>query len=114
MVSSLRTDLENTRLSNIYSIDKRTYLFKFTKATGKFNLLIESGQRLHFVRGAEKLPTAGNFVVKLKKHLKGKRFAGITQLAAERLIRIDFTYKALKEGQTGKGKGKDFKGDYLF
>lgn len=116
IVSSIRPSLENTRLSNIYSVNKKTFLFKFAKATGKFNLLIESGVRLHFAKQVEKLPSAGNFVVKLKKHLKGKRFAGIEQLASERMIRMDFTYRASKENDnnTKKNSGGIYSCLYYF
>ena len=94
MVNNLAPMLENTRLTNIYTVNKRTYLFKFAKASKKFQILIESGQRLHIVSdNTEKQAAPNNFTSKLKKHLKGKRFHSIKQLGVERLIQIEFGYK---------------------
>ena len=95
MVTHLAPRLDNTRLTNIYTVNKSTYLFKFAKATEKFQLLIESGQRIHIVSNdIEKQGAPNNFTSKLKKHLKGKRFHSIKQLGVERLILLEFGYKA--------------------
>ena len=93
-VNHLAPMLDNTRLTNIYTVNKRTLLFKFAKATMKFQLLIESGQRIHIVgNDHEKQASPSNFTTKLKKHLKGKRFFSIKQLGVERMIQIEMGYK---------------------
>ena len=92
MRKSLHIEINN--LITIFTVNKRTYLFKFVKASKKFQILIEAGQRLHIVpNDIEKQASPNNFTSKLKKHLKGKRFHSIKQLGVERMIQIEFGYK---------------------
>ncbi|TPX37091.1 hypothetical protein SmJEL517_g00927 [Synchytrium microbalum] len=85
--------LLGSRLQNVYDINSRTYLFKFSvKATdSKELLLIESGIRMHtteFKREKNMFPSA--FCMKLRKHIQSKRIKDIKQTRADRIVDMTF------------------------
>jgi predicted ribosome quality control (RQC) complex YloA/Tae2 family protein len=64
--------LAGCRLTNVYDLNARTYLFKFGRPGGyKAFLIVESGIRYHltsFERETNPLPNS--FAMKLRKHLR--------------------------------------------
>lgn len=88
LVRELRKLVLNKRIQNVYSLNKRTYMFKMTKPnTPKVNVIVESGVRMHatrFVR--EKDPFPLPFAMKLRKHLKSRRVTELQQIGMDRVI----------------------------
>eukprot|EP00940_MAST-03C_sp_MAST-3C-sp2_P001535 g1535.t1 len=88
LVRELRGLVLNKRVQNVYSLNRRTYLFKFNRpGVPKVNLLVESGVRMHatrFVRDKDTFPLP--FAMKLRKHLKSRRVTGIRQVGIDRVI----------------------------
>ncbi|KAF9434513.1 hypothetical protein BGZ76_007890 [Entomortierella beljakovae] len=81
------------RLQNVYDVNSRTYLFKFSKPDRKEMVLIESGIRMHttlFIR--DKSITPSGFCIKIRKHLRTRRLTGVKQLGSDRIV--DFEFKA--------------------
>ena len=87
------------RVNQVYDIDSKTYLFKFTKTavqskseeSVKEMLLIESGIRIHSTEYEwPKNNNPNGFTMKLRKHLKNKRLESITQLGVDRVVDLKF------------------------
>uniref|UniRef100_A0A0D9Y0F9 CCHC-type domain-containing protein n=1 Tax=Leersia perrieri TaxID=77586 RepID=A0A0D9Y0F9_9ORYZ len=87
------------RLSNVYDITPKTYLFKLMNSSGitesgeseKVLLLMESGIRLHttqYVR--DKSTTPSGFTLKLRKHIRSKRLEDVRMLGYDRIILFQF------------------------
>lgn len=87
------------RLSNVYGITPKTYLFKLMNSSGitesgeseKVLLLMESGVRLHttqYVR--DKSTTPSGFTLKLRKHIRSKRLEDVRMLGYDRIILFQF------------------------
>ncbi|KAF0887578.1 hypothetical protein E2562_002297 [Oryza meyeriana var. granulata] len=87
------------RLSNVYDITPKTYLFKLMNSSGitesgeseKVLLLMESGVRLHttqYVR--DKSTTPSGFTLKLRKHIRSKRLEDVRMLGYDRIILFQF------------------------
>ncbi|CEG44462.1 Predicted RNA-binding protein [Plasmopara halstedii] len=102
MVGSIRANVVNMRVTNIYDIQvesesgaAKTYILKLHQPPfPKVFLLLESGVRFHtskYARDAKAgsaLPS--QFTMKLRKHLRGKRLSALTQLEGDRVV--DFTF----------------------
>ncbi|KAF8971959.1 hypothetical protein BGZ46_010228, partial [Entomortierella lignicola] len=86
------------RLQNVYDVNSRTYLFKFSKPDRKEMVLIESGIRMHttlFIR--DKSITPSGFCIKascltslIRKHLRTRRLTGVKQLGSDRIVDFEF------------------------
>ncbi len=92
MVVELRL-LLGQRVSNVYDINDKTYLFKFAGigVTEKAMLYMESGIRFHLTKynhNKNELPSP--FTMKLRKYIRTKRLERIKQLANDRVI--DFVF----------------------
>ena len=99
MCGQLNRSLVGMRVNQVYDIDNKTYLFKFTKTANqsqseesvKQMLLIESGIRIHSTEYEWPKNTSPNgFTMKLRKHLKNKRLESITQLGVDRVVDLKF------------------------
>ncbi|TMW64489.1 hypothetical protein Poli38472_011369 [Pythium oligandrum] len=103
MVGSIRKNVLNMRVTNIYDIAavggdraNKTYVLKLHQPPfPKIYLLLESGVRFHtskYARDASSSTSAlpSQFTMKLRKHLRGKRLVGLTQLEGDRVV--DFTF----------------------
>ena len=72
----------------------QTYVLKLGRSgevPDKVFVLIESGVRFHmtqFQRDKNELP--GNITMKLRKHLRGKRVDGVSQLGVDRIVDFSF------------------------
>ncbi|XP_005099828.1 nuclear export mediator factor Nemf [Aplysia californica] len=79
------------RVVNVYDIDNKTYLIRVGKPDEKDVILIESGIRLHSTEfDWPKNPAPSGFSMKLRKHLKGRRFESIRQLGIDRIVDLQF------------------------
>ncbi|KAK3695412.1 hypothetical protein B0T22DRAFT_418149 [Podospora appendiculata] len=84
--------LVSLRLANIYDLNSKILLLKFTKPDKKQQVLIESGFRCHltdFVRTAA--PAPSNFVARLRKSLKTRRLTSVAQIGTDRIIEFQFS-----------------------
>ncbi|CAI2185243.1 12483_t:CDS:10 [Funneliformis geosporum] len=98
-VSDLRERLVDLRLQNIYDINPKTYLLKFSKPDRKELLLIESGIRIHTTQfSRDKSITPSTFCIKLRKHIRTRRLINVRQLGVDRII--DFEFAGATEGST--------------
>lgn len=94
ILKEINSKLVGMRLVNVYDLNNKTYLLKLTKQDAKSVLLIESGIRLHmseFDWPKNMIPSG--FSMKLRKHLRGRRFVSATQLGIDRIVDIQFGYE---------------------
>ncbi|RUS85379.1 hypothetical protein EGW08_006864 [Elysia chlorotica] len=90
IVQELRRFL-GMRVVNVYDIDNKTYLIRIGKPDEKTVILMESGVRLHSTEfDWPKNPAPSGFSMKLRKHLKGRRFESIQQLGMDRIVDLQF------------------------
>ncbi|EGZ21769.1 hypothetical protein PHYSODRAFT_557667 [Phytophthora sojae] len=108
MVGSIRANVQNMRVTNIYDVQgqgesgaAKTYILKLHQPPfPKVFLLLESGVRFHtskYARDAKAgsaLPS--QFTMKLRKHLRGKRLSGLRQLEGDRVVDFTFGQDALQ------------------
>ncbi|KAF0686277.1 Aste57867_21883 [Aphanomyces stellatus] len=94
MVGSIQKNVVNMRVTNIYDAEvNKTYILKLaTPGLPKVFLLLQSGTRFHTTAYARETASALplQFTMKLRKHLRGKRLASVTQCASDRVI--DFCF----------------------
>ncbi|OAP54824.1 translation factor [Fonsecaea erecta] len=92
IANELSNSLTGLRLSNVYDLSSRIFLFKFAKPGKREQLLLDSGFRCHltsFSRTAATQPSA--FVSRLRHYLKSKRVTGVDQVGTDRVIEISFS-----------------------
>ncbi|KAF9923082.1 hypothetical protein FBU30_006797 [Linnemannia zychae] len=90
-VATLQQSIVGLRLQNVYDVNSRTYLFKFSKPDRKEMVLIESGIRMHttlFIR--DKSITPSGFCIKIRKHLRTRRLTSVKQLGSDRIVDFEF------------------------
>lgn len=88
----LNQSLVSLRVSNVYDLSSRIFLFKCAKPGSKAQLLVDSGFRCHltsFTRTAASTPS--QFVSRLRKYLKSRRITGVSQIGTDRVIEITFS-----------------------
>uniref|UniRef100_K3WCD0 Ribosome quality control complex subunit 2 n=1 Tax=Globisporangium ultimum (strain ATCC 200006 / CBS 805.95 / DAOM BR144) TaxID=431595 RepID=K3WCD0_GLOUD len=102
MVGSIRKNVLNMRVTNIYDLqsasgDKsKTYIFKLHQPPyPKVFLLLESGIRFHTSKYARDASSSSatlpsQFTMKLRKHLRGKRLVALQQLEGDRVVDLTF------------------------
>lgn len=90
------------RLQNIYDINAKTFLLKFSSASSttaeegesdslKQMIVIESGLRLHSTRyHREKNVRPSPFTMKLRKHLRTRRLLSLKQVGGDRIVDFEF------------------------
>ncbi|EXJ54308.1 tRNA threonylcarbamoyladenosine biosynthesis protein [Cladophialophora yegresii CBS 114405] len=92
IANELASSLTTLRVSNIYDLSSRIFLFKFAKPGKREQLLVDSGFRCHltsFSRTAASAPSA--FVSRLRKYLKSRRVTAVSQIGTDRVIEITFS-----------------------
>ncbi|EXJ91181.1 hypothetical protein A1O1_04290 [Capronia coronata CBS 617.96] len=92
IAAELATSLTTLRVSNIYDLSSRIFLFKFAKPGRREQLIVDSGFRCHltsFSRTAATAPSA--FVSRLRKYLKSRRVTNVAQIGTDRVIEITFS-----------------------
>ncbi|XP_023241900.1 nuclear export mediator factor NEMF-like [Centruroides sculpturatus] len=84
-------DVIGMRLSQVYDIDHKTYLFKLARQEEKCTILVESGIRIHKTDYEwPKSVAPHGFTMKLRKHIKNKRVEAINQLGVDRVVDMQF------------------------
>ncbi|KAJ5087860.1 hypothetical protein N7456_011476 [Penicillium angulare] len=92
ITQELAAELVNLRVSNIYDLSSRIFLFKVSKPDHRRQLIVDSGFRTHVTQYSRTAATAPSpFVTRLRKFLKSRRITGITQLGTDRVIDISFS-----------------------
>lgn len=103
MVGSIRKNVLNMRVTNIYDVqsagdrsgNSKTYILKLHQPPfPKVFLLLDSGVRFHtskYARDASSsMSLPSQFTMKLRKHLRGKRLVSLTQLEGDRVVDLTF------------------------
>ncbi|XP_055332815.1 ribosome quality control complex subunit NEMF-like [Paramacrobiotus metropolitanus] len=79
------------RVTNVYDVDHKVYLFKFAKPDSKVMLLVESGIRIHTTDFEwPKNSAPSSFAMKLRKHIRNRRLERIHQLGVDRIVDMQF------------------------
>ncbi|CAF0941684.1 unnamed protein product [Adineta steineri] len=90
-IAAVRKRFLGIRVVNIYDVDNKTYLIKFSKPDDKGVLLIESALRIHTTEfDWPKGLIPSGFAMKLRKHLKSRRLESIEQLGIDRIVDLQF------------------------
>ncbi|KAF1963632.1 hypothetical protein CC80DRAFT_588001 [Byssothecium circinans] len=108
-VKVIAHELSNTlvplRVTNIYDLSSRIFLFKFHKPDHREQFIIESGFHCHLTSYARTTASApSGFVAKLRKYLKTRRVTKISQIGTDRIIEFEFSdglYKLYLEFYAG-------------
>ena len=88
----LSKTLVSLRVSNIYDLSTRIFLFKFAKPNQREQLLIDSGFRCHltsFARSSAAAPSP--FVSRLRKFLRTRRCTKVQQIGTDRVVELQFS-----------------------
>ncbi|KAI9673939.1 MAG: hypothetical protein M1817_002145 [Caeruleum heppii] len=88
----LSTALQNLRLTNVYDLSSRIFLFKFARPDNKQQLVVDSGFRCHlttYQRATAAAPSA--FVTRLRKFLRTRRVTAVDQVGTDRVIELQFS-----------------------
>ena len=95
-INELNTSLKGSRVGNIYDVNHRVYLLKFSRDEVKRTLLIESGIRFHLTTYEwPKNPAPSSFSMKLRKHTRNKFLLGIQQLGLDRIVDFQFGFSSV-------------------
>ncbi|THC99691.1 hypothetical protein EYZ11_000852 [Aspergillus tanneri] len=88
----LASELVNLRVSNIYDLSSRIFLFKLAKPDHRKQFIVDSGFRCHVTQYSRPTATAPSpFVTRLRKFLKSRRITSIEQIGTDRVIDISFS-----------------------
>ncbi|KAL4917153.1 telomere recombination-domain-containing protein [Aspergillus aurantiobrunneus] len=90
--TELASELIGLRVSNIYDLSTRIFLFKVAKPDHRKQLIVDSGFRCHvtqYSRATETTPSP--FVSRLRKCLKSRRITSINQIGTDRIIDFSFS-----------------------
>ena len=95
VVRELHEAVLDSRVNNVYQLDRRTLLFKLRKADGLVTwLMLEAGKRLHLISYAvEKPKVPPTFCMALRKYLRNSWLTGIEQYEFERVVIFTFRTK---------------------
>ncbi|KAJ5103160.1 hypothetical protein N7532_003689 [Penicillium argentinense] len=92
ITQELAAELVNLRVSNIYDLSSRIFLFKLAKPDHRRQLIVDSGFRTHVTHYSRTAATAPSpFVTRLRKFLKSRRITGVAQIGTDRIIDISFS-----------------------
>ncbi|THZ76091.1 hypothetical protein D6C88_06910 [Aureobasidium pullulans] len=92
LVLGRQAALVSLRVSNIYDLSSRIFLFKFAKPEQREQLIIDSGFRCHlttFARATAAAPSP--FIARLRKYLRTRRVTSVAQIGTDRIIDIQFS-----------------------
>ncbi|KAJ5170129.1 Protein of unknown function DUF3441 [Penicillium coprophilum] len=92
ITQELASECVNLRVSNIYDLSSRIFLFKLAKPDHRRQLIIDSGFRTHVTQYSRTAATTPSpFVTRLRKYLKSRRITGFSQIGTDRIIDISFS-----------------------
>jgi len=91
-VNELKPIITDSRVNNIYQLDKKTLVFKLHKTDSPpLRLIVEAGRRLHLTAYAPESPaTPPDFCMSLRRYLRGAWLTGIEQYEFERIVTASF------------------------
>ncbi|KAL2834194.1 telomere recombination-domain-containing protein [Aspergillus cavernicola] len=88
----LASELVGLRVSNIYDLSTRIFLFKLAKPDHRKQLIVDSGFRCHVTQYSRATASAPSpFVSRLRKCLKSRRITSVTQIGTDRIIDFSFS-----------------------
>ncbi|KAL5343805.1 hypothetical protein BJX70DRAFT_7 [Aspergillus crustosus] len=88
----LASELVGLRVSNIYDLSTRIFLFKVAKPDHRKQLIVDSGFRCHVTHYSRATATTpSSFVSRLRKSLKSRRITSVTQIGTDRIIDFSFS-----------------------
>ncbi|KAI9370886.1 telomere recombination-domain-containing protein [Aspergillus egyptiacus] len=88
----LASELVGLRVSNIYDLSTRIFLFKVAKPDHRKQLIVDSGFRCHVTQYSRATATSPSpFVSRLRKFLKSRRITSVTQIGTDRVIDFSFS-----------------------
>ncbi|KAE8329249.1 hypothetical protein BDV39DRAFT_172144 [Aspergillus sergii] len=88
----LASEIVNLRVSNIYDLSSRIFLFKLAKPDHRKQLIVDSGFRCHvtqYSRATASMPSP--FVTRMRKFLRSRRITSVKQIGTDRIIDISFS-----------------------
>ncbi|KAJ5986435.1 hypothetical protein N7451_010800 [Penicillium sp. IBT 35674x] len=92
ITQELASELVSLRVSNIYDLSSRIFLFKFAKPDHRRQLIVDSGFRTHITHYSRTAATTPSpFVTRLRKFLKSRRVTSVAQIGTDRVIDISFS-----------------------
>ncbi|KAJ5171907.1 hypothetical protein N7492_004500 [Penicillium capsulatum] len=92
ITQELASELVSLRVSNIYDLSSRIFLFKLAKPDHRRQLIVDSGFRAHVTQYSRTAATApSSFVTRLRKLLKSRRVTSVSQVGTDRVIDISFS-----------------------
>jgi predicted ribosome quality control (RQC) complex YloA/Tae2 family protein len=95
VVRELKGIILNSRVGNIYQLDKSTLLLKLRKDENVYGLILEAGKRLNLTSYTlEKPLTPPAFCMALRKYIRNSTLTNIEQYRFERIVILSFTGKA--------------------
>ncbi|EAW06414.1 putative DUF814 domain protein [Aspergillus clavatus NRRL 1] len=88
----LASELVSLRVSNIYDLSSRIFLFKLAKPDHRKQLVVDSGFRCHVTQYSRATATAPSpFVTRMRKFLKSRRVTSVEQIGTDRVIDFSFS-----------------------
>lgn len=88
----LSKSLVSLRVSNIYDLSSRIFLFKFAKPDHREQLVIDSGFRVHLTSFSRTTAAApSDFIARLRKYLKTRRVTSVRQIGTDRVLELQFS-----------------------
>ncbi|KAL4807286.1 telomere recombination-domain-containing protein [Aspergillus unguis] len=88
----LASELVGLRVSNIYDLSTRIFLFKVAKPDHRKQLIVDSGFRCHVTKYSRATATTpSTFVSRLRKCLKSRRITSVSQIGTDRIIDFSFS-----------------------
>ncbi|KAL4910321.1 hypothetical protein BDW74DRAFT_173777 [Aspergillus multicolor] len=88
----LASELVGLRVSNIYDLSSRIFLFKVAKPDHRKQLIVDSGFRCHVTQYSRATAaTPSTFVSRLRKCLKSRRITSVKQIGTDRIIDFSFS-----------------------
>ena len=89
--TELSGNLVGLRIANVYDLNQRTYVLKFSGGDRRMLLLVESGIRIHLTEFSRETPPMPNgFASKLRKHLRSRKLTAFEQLGRDRVVKLTF------------------------
>ncbi|KAK2750617.1 hypothetical protein FQN57_002688 [Myotisia sp. PD_48] len=88
----LASSVIGLRISNIYDLSPRTFLFKLALPDIRKQLVIDSGFRCHLTDYTRTIPdTPSVFVSRLRKFLKTRRITAVRQIGTDRILEFEIS-----------------------
>lgn len=80
------------RLSNVYDLSSKIFLFRFARPNEKRHLVVDTGFRAHlteFARATGSVPS--DLVARFRKLLRTRRVTAVSQIGTDRILEFRFS-----------------------